>query len=625
MSGKVKKQCKYPVQQPVPDLDSKPVNVLSTNEDFNNHIELLFKKNEYLCNHVHINKYYTGDFICDTIVDLMTNMIDNNMIISESNIEEFYAVISYRSHNSAPCCIQYDTIKLIEFTNKLFTYQLPSLNTLTFLFPYSIFDSCIMCIKENKNFSTCSNKYIDFIIENKLSEKYNSKDILLCEFVMENIIPSPTNLLQLLKCSNNFVMENLITLIENFDGDLSELNFMEIACEGLPYTKDTIIALLHKNCQVSEDNFKAVCKKGDIESMKFILEISRITITSEHFKILLNMMRKKNAYGYKKSRYDDSDSDSYDYEHNMMKIELFFQHGFVPTRDDIKLSIMNSIEINNIDRFEIDMDREMLELCRQYGFYPKYNFSCISAEMLQLQKACKIKDISVIKKLIKEHNLVPDSVCMENVSYYKENNILEYLVSCGGKVTLRCINKRLSNYRHSAYVTTLIDHFEEENTRIIKEYEDRITELERQLSEKNNSQVTQVAQVKQSKQIKQTKQTKQIENTPKYNIINVNVTDENMTEYKQKYKNKRVPHKNFIELFAVIKTHKVSPIEFKKLLIEKIQNESWICEYNKTLICIPLKYRNYFGLPNDVKNINDVVSFNDIDKLIYLFYKTNYE
>ena len=73
-----------------------------------------------------------------------------------------------------------------------------------------------------------------------------------------------------------------------------------------------------------------------------------------------------------------------------------------------------------------------------------------------------------------------------------------------------------------------------------------------------------------------------------------------------------------MSLLGIEKTVKVSHIDFKKLLFDKIKNESWLCEDDKTLICIPVKYRKLFGIKYN--DINNVVSFNDIDKLIVLFY-----
>lgn len=586
-------------------------------EDLNEHIQTLFKKNNYKCSHLYINnaQYVNDNFLCVTIIDVMNHMLDNNIVIDDFNIEMFYALVTHRIYNATPCCIQYNTIDIIDLTEKLFSHQLPSLKTVDYLLQYSIFNSCIINLKNNKSFVDNCDEYINYIIVHGLNKHFDT-DTLLCEFIIDNINLVPLNLLNLCECSNSFIMDKLPNLIENYDGDLSEFNFMEAACKNLPYSKNIIIALLHKNCQVTNDNFEFVCETCDLESIEFILGISRINITSEHFKIIIDIIKdnrddsSSHLYGYKNKYNTKSIND--DNPDDIAKLELFFRYGYIPSRDDIKLTIINNIEIQNIDRFGIVMDVEMLDLCRKHNFFPKYNFACISLEMLELQKACKAKDLQTIKKLIKEHNLIPDEVCMENISYYRENTITEYLLKHGGKVNLKCINKRLDNYRNVWPVTILLEYYEKENGLLIKNYENRILELETQLSQIKNSPEQPVP-------------SQQDECIPeiKYNVLNINVSNENIIEYSQIYKNKKIPHKNIIKLFTIDKTQRVSFSDFKKLLIEKIKNDDWLCENDRTLICIPVEHRTFFGLSSSGDNINDVVSFNDIDKLVYLFYKIN--
>jgi hypothetical protein len=571
--------------------------------DFNNLIKRELLNRFHKCNHYTennrgwynaygnaygINNNQPGPYICETIMNLMLKAMDAGVVIDGAYIEQFYMLVTDRSYNSMPCCIQYNTIKLIDFTKKLFTYQMPPYNALHYILPYSIFNSCLMEIKDNNDFGLHASEYVNFLITKKLAKSNNSpEDVELFDFVMQYTDINVQNLILLCKCSNKTIMAKLLNIIKNYEGELNENigpNFIGVACSNLPYTRDIIIALLHKNFQITSEDFDIVCRKGDYDDLKFILELSRVPITSKHFETVLGNGGGQNL--------------------NMI-VELFFKYGFILKREDVKTSIKYRYEIPNIERFDnMIFDSEILKLCRNHNFSPKYKFSCITTEMLQLQGACKERDLGQVRQLIKSYNLVPDEICMENIASFKEGAITEYLISVGGKVNIECLKLRVKSYKSNKFLMIMLNALENQEKDIIKNYESKILELETKLANVNV--------------VKEVEEVKEEEKIIKYNIVKVDVADDKLIEIRNKYKNKKVPHKNIMSFFEIDKTVKVSHIDFKKLLFDKIKNESWLCEDDKTLICIPIKYRKAFGF-ND-NDINNVVSFNDVDKLIVLFY-----
>lgn len=568
--------------------------------DFNNLIKKELSVRFSKCNHYYENNRgwhngygnynaQRGPYVCDTIMNLMLKAIDNGVIIEDIYIEQFYMLIADRSYNSMPCCVQYNTIKLIDFTKKLFTTQIPPFNALHCILPYSIFNSCLIETKNNKNFGAHASDYANFLITKKLAKSNNSpEDVELFDFVMQYTDINVQNLILLCKCSNKTIIEKLLNIINNYGGELNENiapNFIGVACSNLPYTRDIIVALLHKNFQITSDDFDIVCRKGDYDDLKFILELSRVPITSKHFETVLGR-------GFN--------------SHNLnMVVELFFKYGFIVNREDVKISIKYGYEIPNIDRFDnIVFDKEILNLCRNHNFFPKYKFSCITTEMLQLQGACRTRDLGQVRQLIKSYNLVPDEICMENIAIFKEGSVTEYLISMGGKVSIECLKLRVQSYKSNKFLMIMLNALESDQKEMIKNYESKILELE-----------TKLANVNVVKEIEEVEEEKVVN---KYNVIKVDVADEKIVEIRNKYKNKKVPHKNIMSFLGIEKTVKVSHIDFKKLLFDKIKNESWLCEDDKTLICIPVKYRKLFGIKYN--DINNVVSFNDVDKLIVLFY-----
>lgn len=580
-----KKEAPKPVQ---PDINNLIKRELSNRYNKCNHY--LENNRGWHNGYGNFNNNQTGPYICETIMNLMLKAMESGVIINDTYIEQFYMLVTDRSYNSMPCCIQYNTIKLIDFTKRLFIYQMPPYNALQSILPYSIFNSCLMETKDNKNFGAHASEYVNFLITKKLAKSNNSpEDVELFDFVMQYTAINVQNLILLCKCSNKTIIAKLLNLINNYEGELNENiapNFIGVACTNLPYARDIIVALLHKNFQITSEDFDIVCRKGDYDDLKFILELSRVPITSRHFETVL-------SHGFN--------------SHNLnMVMELFFKYGFMVKREDVKTSIKYGYEIPNIERFDnIIFDKEILNLCRNHNFFPKYKFSCITTEMLQLQGACRARDLGQVRQLIKSYNLVPDEICMENIASFKEGAVTEFLISMGGKVNIECLKLRAKSYKSNKFLMIMLNALEDEEKEKIKNYESKILELETKLANVNV--------------IKAVEEVKEEENVnAKYNIVKVDVTDEKLVEIRNKYKNKKVPHKNIMSFLEIDKTVKVSHIDFKKLLFDKIKNESWLCEDNKTLICIPVKHRKAFGFKDN--DINNVVSFNDVDKLIVLFY-----
>lgn len=599
------------------ETENTPNNTLET--EINNKIVVLYREARNGCAHSRKNQFKGSEYVCDDIMKLTIHAMDNNIFISQDNMCTFYRLIGERKYNTSSCCIQYNTIDIIEFTNKLFKYQLPSLDTLKYVLKYSIFDSCITNLTENKNFCANSEMYINYILRNRLSELSDQpEDSILSNFVTDNIKITPNNLIELCGCKNIDIIDKIAIFVDNtINGYLSGLfggtyplckstDLMKAVCKNLPCTKNVLIALLHKNFQISDDNFMVVCKQSNFQGMKLLLELSRITITSVHFKTLLKNLRTHN-YSRKQNEITTTEI-----QIEQQKMELFFQNGFVPNTEDIMTSIYEKIEIPQIERFNVKLSEVMLTICMGLGFYPKYNFESVTAEMYQLQGACREKNFPCVKKLIKEYKLVPDKICMENMAAHKENVMLSYLVEAGGVITLNCINIRLKQYKSGKYLSSMIDIFEKQNTLEKNNYIKRIEELEKKLE-------TLVTKNESNSEIKN-----ESNNEIKNNVLTIDVSDENIINCKKKYKNIRVPHKNMLTFFGIDKTHKMTYTAFKILLTRKIKNESWVEEDGTTLIYIPSQYKKCFGSVYDT-NENFVISFDDIDKLIYLFYKNCYE
>lgn len=591
-------------------------------QTFNTNLQKTFQAYKHACCHGQFitktpskNSKAEKKYACTFIMDNINEAINKNYVISDINIKHFYALIN-KGYGKRTCFVN-NGEKIIEFTKNLFEYQMPPIDVLKSLIELEKYDSCYECIFKNKNFTECKGEFISLIAKNRLKNSVDdSTDETLCNIIINNTNNySFQNLLDLCGCSNNIITSKVSQIIDNLDIETFDSiftnkdQFMKTACKNTPYAINIITSVANKNVQINAEYFGIICKHGNYENLKYILELSRTPVTQEHFRIVLDTFRQ-----YKSYVTDEEDDDgNTDLKKGLNKIELLFQNGFIPSRDDIYYSIKYNIMIPNIERFDnIVMDKDMYTCCIENNFYPKYKFNCISSEMFLLQGACYMRDVSLVKKLIKMHKLVPDEICMENCSKYREATIFPNLIKAGGKVNLKCVKNVSKSYANNKFIKQYLNEYEKEYMIEITNYKNKIAELEKCVTG------TKVDNI----EIQRDKQPIVDVVEVKYNILNLDIDNDKILQCRLKYKNKRVPHQKIIEFFNINGKQKVSYSDFKKLLFEKIQEESWACESDKKLIKVPLKYRSMFGFSD---NDNDVISFDNVEKLIYLFYVNNCE
>ncbi len=585
-----------------PAKKDEPTFVTPHDTNYDEQVALILKTHKNTCNHHDKTTKTHLPFVCDSLMRILSHAINSGHTIKNTTLVSVYNLITFqKSYYNRTNCLIHNKEEIIGFTSKLFAHQLPQLDLLKTLTKHRELDSCFAHVVTNKLFIDINHGYLDFLMFDLSKPSYGNRYSNLHKNLVDIMPITSDNLLILCNTRNFTLTQKLADIINKsekaeIDKLFDNIDIVKIACENLPYTANTIIALLTKNYQITNYNFEQVCRHCVFKDIKYILELSRMEITSNHFKAIISTT---DMDGDDYSGDFDSEGDNYiktntdTFENRTTKMELLFHNGFIPNKDDVKNTIFNHIEIPNISRFDLVLDDELLNLCRANNFYPKYNFSGIAPEMLELQEACNNKNFVLVKKLMKTHNLVPDYNCMEIVSKFKENKILDFMIQNGGKVNLNCVKKRAECYANNKFILTMINAYEKENTKEITQYKNRILELENFIKKNINDDVKM------------------------YNVTNLNVNDDNLKDFQLKYKNKKVPHKKIVEFFGIDKTQKINYIDFKNLLIEKINKGSWEFNNDDNLICIPLEYRTLFGLDD---NINNVISIDDIDKLVCLFF-----
>src|ERR1700678_2435592 len=79
----------------VPVNPTDPILFATQQNTINNNILNLFQQSRNICGHRNFgrNIQLYGPFLCEKVIELMNNILNNNMIIADCNIDYFYSLI----------------------------------------------------------------------------------------------------------------------------------------------------------------------------------------------------------------------------------------------------------------------------------------------------------------------------------------------------------------------------------------------------------------------------------------------------------------------------------------------------------------------------------------------------
>lgn len=639
----------------------------------------ILKLLETQCQH-NYNYHYNqvNHNICVQICELFKECHEKNMIFLDSTYEKFITYITQdKGYYYVKNCSTENPGELPVCVKKILTYYLPQVYSFKQLLIYDIYDFCYEALGQNKVFNNQYNKqYIECIVE-RLDINYRPSEYRAFNYV-NNTNPEFINqflkyikideetLCVLCKCKNALVADIISTHIEKYNGKLNPI-CLEQACYALPYSKNLIQSLLNQGLKLNDKHLNIVCQYGNNESFEFILMNGRMPINKSHYKLLIDSSvpksnsEKEDYYTYRSLIRKHGNSYAYKSMYTPEKMELLIKYGYTLDYDDIIYSIKNRKEIPEIERFNIHLDQKLLDLCWDYNFYPTYKFNCINAQMIELQKLCTEINLPNIRTFITKNNIIPDSKCLENASKFKHNKAVEYLIEKKGKVTLKCVKNCAATFTKSGMLTLLLNEFEKNYKEEIETYKKRIEELEaNQKINKEEKEITpqnassekiigsetikpkkkniklpdniiideesesDIPKPKKPKKIgKQKKKNLKLpdniiideESEPEQLNTDLPIDDDEVMTIQKKYKTKSIPTKQMISILELDKNKKVSYSDVKKSLLSKIREESWLDETDKNLIKLPLDVKQKINIES-----NDVIKFNDIDKLVCVFY-----
>jgi hypothetical protein len=534
--------------------------------------------------------------------------------------------------------------------NILFKTHVPTVNDIKILLQYDSYYTCFRTlVKDNPNFAGFSMESVLEFVNKKLNnslDKYDDHkmiDIFVDTYDMSDKALSS----EIFMIRDTYFNLKLAEKLKGYKLDISK-HYMQDACKILPYSKAVIKVLVSdKNMELDSECLETACQYCDFNGIKYILDETKLKITKNHFnKLIISenyIPSQYNSYGYRSNYYNYGKSG-----YTLEKMELLIAHGYSPDYDDIKYAIKHKKEIPNIDRFGVKLDKELLELCWDNNFYPSYKFDCISDEMIKLQKICADKSpISVIRSHLKKYQLVPDRKCMENASLHKNNvATMKELLKYGGKLTYKCLKSQSYLLTSSSTLDYMLEEYEKQQEEVnaelnskMEKYETRIKELEEKLAngeidnqdiksdtKQNAKQDTKPNTVKQSAQSTDISPSTELIDTDDdfddddlEEIKNCNIIKIDDTVViklpKQKRRKCNVP-KLYASYFKKGSKTKMSYIEIKKELLDNVRDNKWYNPDNKQLIKLPDDLRKHLGIQT-----SGYVRFDDVDKLVNLFYK----
>lgn len=610
----------------------------------------------------HTNRWGVQQYNCLDAAKLIDASFNLGIVLTSQIVNEFYKYISKDQYYYEKNCLQSVDKEFILVLKKLFALHPPPISLLTKLLEISKYDECYQHIPNGEFLND-----IDTIINSRLkySSLFSNDDGILVTTILDKIQLDQKILKKLIGCRSKVLQLLLASIVDKTTIELTQ-DMLDESCKILPLSEKVIISLISRGLSLNTDHLEIVCKTGDIKSIDFIIHTAKLNINNKHFNAVIlskeyyvetDMYKIRNMPDiiYKGSSFAIGYSDAY----SEQKMELLIKNGYIVTYADLLFSIKHKKEIPGINRFpKIKLDTKALEACWDVDFYPKnYEFDCISKNQIHLQELCKTRKVAEIKKLLNsDSTLVVDRKCMENSCNYASNAGYDILRNKGGVPTIKCIKNISKMVKNNRMLLQVIDDFEQEYNNEIKKYKDRIVELEQKQVEtkesqkkndesspkkvvlkktlKNNNKniIVEDDDLSPKKVVSNTLKNKNIikdveedktenqviknDEILKLNYIVLPIDAEKSSSLQKEYRTKKLPSDKMIKLLEVSSKKKLNYSDVRNCLITKIKDDGWVDKDNKNIIKLPINVKKLLA----IKDKSDLISFDDIDKLVCLLY-----
>nr|QBK88742.1 MAG: hypothetical protein LCMiAC01_04240 [Mimivirus LCMiAC01] len=550
--------------------------------------EIIEYMNTHICRH-HMGFYRArvrGDIHCSIICKQITDLEKTGHVFTSALVDRFIEYINKPHVSYYYSCFYHYSKDIKEVINSM---------SLTCVFSANHIKALVKFLRNTGNFlmdiirRQIKQHKIQFTDTSAIDILKLAKTFDFRKMIMENTPITPLLLNYLInndyKCvTKEMIKDNICVLNADVLCNL---------CKKLPASEEIIIMIISASKDIKIDNecLKIVCRHCSVEAIRFILDYKIIPNKDIFNALCLN----RNKFH--------------------TKIEDLIQYGFIPDYTDVAYALNHTLYIPDIERFNIQADKKLLEICWKNNMYPPYKFDCIKPEMIEFEKLCANKYIYLLRQFINKHNIIPDTKCMENACNHVKNlEALKLLVKHGGKITSQCIKNNMSYVNLNSTSSYIINTYIENNNKEINDLKKKIIELEEKVkqSESNNIEI--------NKSILNSRRDNDIDSESKVEYVVkkkeiLYITDDMIKKsVKQKRRKKKIP-KKYMKCFGLVKPlaiNKMTFIELRKDFIDRIVKENL---YDNSLINLPPDMRCIINLPK-----TGYIELANLDRLITLFY-----
>jgi len=636
--------------------------------DYNEQMMRMMEKQCYHSNHYYYGGQRGDNNVCGQLCDLISVCYSEGIAINAMTFNKFCRYISGNtmSYGSDNTCIAKNKARLSGILALLFGSFVPDIKMLGYLMQFTDYDDVHKFITDNPNFKYLTHEYIEKFVDVRLKnapDKAVDND-QIARAVLESIdtdnIDKKT-IDTLLLSKNQLICDKLKIIIDSYSNAKCPLDSktLDIACHSLPFTKTCINSIVQHKVQFESKHLVTVCMYGNLEAIEFILQQSRLTVTGVHFKAIIDStmaVAPDKRYGPVTRVVQETARNAYSDE----KFELLVRYGYVPCKDDIIYSIRKKITIRNVDRFGIDFNEQILKACHEVNFYPPYKFTCVNIDLLRLQQLCRVKNVKNVRDFLGSHNIVPDEECVRKAAQIRNNDaVYKTLKKFGGTVTYECLKSADANC--TSFMMDMIRDYgivNDLNVKKIADLESKVKALESQVLRMNIDEcaifedgddlyafVDLDSKPKSGSKFKFNSNCDNSDNSDNSDSIGDDPDTEIVVKGNRIIKiieNKTIKHNNpnidtlsperilsiqkqgrvqldipvkFSQAFGIDKKKKMSYIDMKQYILDKVRKDKWMDKTNPTVINIPAKIAIVLELKGD-----HTINFADIDRFVCMFY-----
>lgn len=127
-------------------------------------------------------------------------------------------------------------------------------------------------------------------------------------------------------------------------------------------------------------------------------------------------------------------------------VDIFVLYGFKITKEIIILMLRKGCYVNSIEKYPIQIDESILEICADLSYYP-YEFQCIPPPSVVLKECGKENNLEMIKKLKEKGGKINVECLVKACGVKRNGKTIKYIINeCNVKPNDKCLTTYQETY-----------------------------------------------------------------------------------------------------------------------------------------------------------------------------------